>query len=77
MKFLSVSVIKQQGGILMDVASLQSVYSQFQASTLPVQVGIQMLDKAKSLAESEGAQLVQMLQQSVQPHLGGNLDIKV
>jgi hypothetical protein len=61
----------------MDVASLQSVYSQFQASTLPVQVGIQMLDKAKSLAESEGAQLVQMLQQSVQPHLGGNLDIKV
>ncbi len=61
----------------MDVASLQSVYRQFQASTLPVQVGIQMLDKAKGLAESEGAQLVQMLQQSVQPHLGGNLDIKV
>ncbi|MDF2669325.1 MAG: putative motility protein [Paenibacillus sp.] len=61
----------------MDVASLQTVYSQFQQSVLPVQVGIEVLGKAKNLAETQGAQLVQMLQQSVQPHIGGNLDIKV
>ncbi|MFK7697642.1 YjfB family protein [Paenibacillus sp. HJGM_3] len=61
----------------MDVNSLRSVYSQFEQSVLPVQVGVQVLDKAKTLAETQGAQLVQMLQQSVQPHLGKNLDISV
>lgn len=61
----------------MNVTSLQSVYSQFEQSVLPVQVGVQMLDMAKGLAETQGAQFVQMLQQSVQPHIGKNLDIRI
>ncbi|RKN74225.1 putative motility protein [Paenibacillus ginsengarvi] len=44
---------------------------------MPLAVGIAMLGKAKESAELQGAQMVQMLQASVQPHLGGNLDIRV
>ncbi|PYI57269.1 YjfB family protein [Paenibacillus flagellatus] len=61
----------------MDVGSLSAAFTQFKQSDLPLQVGIRLLDKAKENAEAQGAQLVQMLQQSVQPHLGGRLDIRV
>lgn len=57
--------------------SLQSALSQFSRSDMPLAVGIAMLGKAKESAELQGAQMVQMLQASVQPHLGGNLDIRV
>lgn len=56
--------------------SLNAAYSQFSKSQLPVAVGILMLGKAKDAAEAQGAQIAQMLQQSVQPHLGANLDIR-
>ncbi|MEF3303439.1 YjfB family protein [Paenibacillus sp. GYB003] len=56
--------------------SLNAAYSQFSKSDLPLAVGIAMLSKAKESAEAQGAQMVQMLQQSVQPHLGGKLDIR-
>ena len=60
-----------------NIGSLSSAYIQFKHSELPLAVGIQLLSKAKDSAEAQGAQLVDMLQQSVQPHLGGNLDIRV
>ncbi|TMV45838.1 putative motility protein [Paenibacillus mesophilus] len=56
--------------------SLNAAYSQFSKSDLPLAVGIQMLSKVKEAAEVQGAQMAQMLQQSVQPHLGGSLDIR-
>lgn len=57
--------------------SLNSAYSQFSSSGLPQAIGIMMLSKAKESAELQGVQMVQMMQQSVQPHLGGSLDIRV
>lgn len=65
------------GGCHMSGISLNSAYSQFSSSGLPQAIGIMMLSKAKESAELQGAQMVQMMQQSVQPHLGGNLDIRV
>jgi hypothetical protein len=47
------------------------------SGTLQQQVGIAVLAKSLDFTEQQGAQIAQMLQQSVQPHLGGNLDIKV
>ncbi len=41
------------------------------------QVGIAVLAKSLDVTEQQGLQLVQMLQQSVQPHLGSNIDIKI
>ncbi|WP_127580103.1 YjfB family protein [Paenibacillus koleovorans] len=60
----------------MTIQSLSSAFSQYQASSLPAAVGIMMLDKVKVMTEMQGAQMAQMLQQSVQPHLGGNIDIR-
>ena len=56
--------------------SLNAAYSGFSKSDLPLAVGIQMLSKVKEAAEVHGAQMAQLLQQSVQPHLGGSLDIR-
>ncbi len=46
-------------------------------SGLKQQVGLAVIAKSLDVTEQNGQQLVQMLQQSVQPNLGGNLDIKV
>lgn len=40
-------------------------------------VGIQVLSMAKDQAVQQGQDLVQMMQRSAQPNLGGNLDIKI
>ncbi|WP_127530608.1 YjfB family protein [Paenibacillus kobensis] len=40
-------------------------------------VGIRVLSMVKDQAESNGAQLIQMMQQAAQPHLGSKLDVRV
>jgi len=40
-------------------------------------VGLMLLHKIKGVAEQQGQQMVQLMQQSVQPHLGRNVDIKI
>ncbi|MEV3059336.1 YjfB family protein [Paenibacillus larvae] len=57
----------------MDIAALSMVMSQ---SKLSQQVGVSVLNIAKTQSEQQGQDLVKMLQ-SVQPHLGGNLDIRI
>jgi len=63
----------------MDIAALSMAMAQNDIGT---KVGIAILDKNMETAESQGAQIVQMIdsaaiQRSVQPHLGGNIDISV
>ncbi|MBO5324776.1 MAG: YjfB family protein [Lachnospiraceae bacterium] len=63
----------------MDIAGLSMAMAQ---NNIGTKVGIAVLDKAMNTAEAQGAQLVQMIdgaamQRSVQPHLGGNIDISV
>ncbi|OPH61908.1 putative motility protein [Paenibacillus ferrarius] len=38
-------------------------------------VGISVLKMAKDQSTEQAQQMIQMMAQSVQPHLGGNLDI--
>ncbi len=63
----------------MDIAGLSMAMAQ---NNIGTKVGMAVLDKAMDTAEVQGAQLVQMIdgaamQRSVQPHLGGNIDISV
>lgn len=63
----------------MDIAGLSMAMAQ---NNIGTKVGMAVLDKAMNTAEAQGAQLVQMIdgaamQHSVQPHLGGNIDISV
>ncbi|RED65036.1 YjfB family protein [Cohnella lupini] len=44
---------------------------------LKQQVGLAVLAKSLDVVQANGQQLIQMMQQSVQPNVGGNLDIKV
>lgn len=46
-------------------------------SGLKQQVGIEVLAKSLDVDKQISEQLIQMMQQSVQPNLGNNLDIKV
>ncbi|EFM11706.1 conserved hypothetical protein [Paenibacillus curdlanolyticus YK9] len=59
----------------MDIAALSTAMSR---SALSQSVGISLLGKAMSQAETQAQGIVQMMQQqSVQPHLGGQLDIRI
>lgn len=57
----------------MDIAALSSVMAQ---SNLSQAVGISVLRMSKDQAAQNGQALVNMMEQSVQSHLGGSLDIK-
>ncbi|WP_084402975.1 YjfB family protein [Paenibacillus antarcticus] len=57
----------------MDIAALSIGLAQ---SNLKQAVGISVLKMSKDQASGESQALVKMLEQSVQPNLGGNIDIK-
>lgn len=57
----------------MDIAS---VSTQLSAAALGQAVSIAVLKNTKNEVQQQGQELVQMLQQSVTPHLGRNLDIR-
>ncbi|MBR1874404.1 MAG: YjfB family protein [Eubacterium sp.] len=40
-------------------------------------VGIAMMSKALDMQEQMGAEITQMMEQSVNPHVGGNVDFRV
>ena len=62
----------------MDIAALSVVLNN---SKIADQAGVQVMKLAMDTAASQSkaltADMVQLMQQSVQPHLGGNVDIKV
>ena len=71
--------IYRKGCEFMDIAALSMAMAQDRLGT---QIGVAVLDKSMDTAESTGAQLVQMIdsaamQRSVNPHIGGNIDISV
>ena len=76
-------IISKKGGILMDIAALTSALSAVQSygsvstGSLAQAVSIKMLDNTMELNESMNAQLISMMEQSVNPNLGGNIDIRV
>lgn len=58
----------------MDIASASIALSQ---ANLSQAVGISVLKMATDQSAQQGQGLVQMLERSVQPNLGSNLDIRV
>ncbi|MBQ8246967.1 MAG: YjfB family protein [Lachnospiraceae bacterium] len=63
----------------MDIAALSTAMAQ---NNIGTKVSVAVLGKAMDTAETQGAQIVQMIdsaamQRSVAPHLGGNIDISV
>jgi hypothetical protein len=59
------------------MSSIGSIRLSVPSNLVQDDIGIAVLAKSKDQAVQQGQQLVQMLQQSVQPNLGGQLDIKV
>ena len=55
-----------------DIAAYSVAHSQNQVLQ---DVGTGILSKTLDMAELQGAQLAKMMEQSVLPHLGGNIDI--
>lgn len=58
----------------MDIAALSISMSQ---ASLSQAVGLRVLSMAKNQANIQGQGLVQMMEKSVDPNLGKNLDISV
>ena len=58
----------------MDIAGLSTVLNQTNTAS---EVGVAMLSKALDTQETMGAEMVKMMEQSVMPHLGGNIDYSV
>lgn len=67
----------------MDIAAVSSAlsavssYGPYPTASLGQAVSIKMLDQTMELSEAMNTQLVQMMEQSVNPHLGGSLDIRI
>ncbi|MDP1511442.1 YjfB family protein [Paenibacillus sp. CMAA1739] len=57
----------------MDIAALSTGMSQ---ASLAQAVSVKVMGMAKDQANEQGQALVQMMEKSVQPHLGGQLDIR-
>ena len=58
----------------MDIAAYAMMNAQVQVSQ---GVSTQVLKKTIDLQEAQGSQLVQMMEQSVNPGLGQNIDIRI
>ncbi|MGH2319181.1 YjfB family protein [Planococcus sp. SE5232] len=57
----------------MDIATLSMALSQMSVRT---EANVSIMKKTMDQAETNGQDVVKMLEQSVQPHIGGRLDIK-
>ena len=58
----------------MDIAALSTALSMANVSN---DVGVLMLSKQLDSMEDMGASMAKLMEQSVTPHLGGNIDISV
>ena len=64
-------------GFALNTVSSYNIGSSTGAVTLPEMVSVAMLDKTMELNQSLNTQMVQALEHSVTPHLGGNIDLYV
>lgn len=58
----------------MDIASLSTALSTISTGN---EVGVLMLSKQLDLVESQGDSMVKALEQSVYPHLGNSIDVRL
>ncbi|MCE5172148.1 YjfB family protein [Paenibacillus profundus] len=58
----------------MDIAAISTVMNQ---NRLSQEVSIRVLKMSNDQASQIGQDIIKMMEQSVQPNLGGNIDIKL
>ncbi len=63
-----------QGGLIMDIAALSMGMSQ---QNIMSQIGVAVLDKSLATVSSATDSMVKMMEQSVNPSLGQNIDISM
>ena len=67
----------------MDIAAVSSAlsavqsYGAYSTGSIAQTASIKMLDNTMEMSEAMNTQLIQMMEQSVNPNLGGNIDIRV
>lgn len=67
----------------MDIAAVSSAlsavqsYGSYSTGSLAQAVSIKMLDNTMEMNEAMNSQLISMMEQSVTPNLGGNVDIRI
>ncbi|MBW7476039.1 YjfB family protein [Paenibacillus oenotherae] len=61
----------------MDIQSISAAASGQAMAQLKQQAGIAVMAKSLDNMQLQGQLLIKMMEQSVQPHLGGNLDIRL
>ncbi len=57
----------------MDIAAMSVIMNQAQVKQ---QASVSLMDKALDQAETQSSDMIKMLETSMQPHLGGNVDLK-
>jgi Putative motility protein len=58
----------------MDIAALSTIMSQ---NSLSQAVSVRVLKMSNDQAMQDGSALIKMMEQSVQPNLGGKIDIRI
>ena len=67
----------------MDIAAVSSAlsavnsYAPTSIGSVAQAVSVEMLDQTMEMNEAMNSQLVSLMEQSVTPHLGGNIDLRV
>ncbi|UVI30829.1 YjfB family protein [Paenibacillus spongiae] len=61
----------------MDIQSIGAMASGMAMANLKQAAGIAVLGKSLDNLQLQGQMLAQLMEQSVQPHLGGNVDIRL
>lgn len=57
--------------------SAVSAYGPYSTGSLAQAVSIEMLDQTMEMNEAMNSQLISLMEQSVNPNLGGNIDIRI
>lgn len=58
----------------MDITSLSTALSMTQVTN---DIGVAMLSKQMDTMEDMGDSMIKLMEQSVNPHIGGNIDISI
>ena len=62
----------------MDVTALNNIaLSQISPSTSPSDISVAILGKQLDVTQKLGGTMIQAMERSVNPHIGGNIDISV
>lgn len=67
----------------MEIAAVSSAlsavnsYAPTQMGSVAQAVSVEMLDQAMDMNEAMNSQLISLMEQSVNPHIGGNIDFRV